>query len=438
MDFYIQKRNYSEALRVRDLIEFDSLNMADKLSFTKNSLKLDYNTEKSNLTENQKNFQAVLEKFGYNKEFSLQVHLDYLKYLEDIREVKLPKRIIERIEKDFEIKNANDPSRAYYLYLKGRQSYGSGYFIEALNYLSESMNLYKKLEMEEEVGNVLNTAVNCFNDNLYFEEAGILAEKVLEIRKKYNSALIGDTYGVLGGIKFKKGDFEKALEHYKESCEILSQNSENNLRTFNYIAKCYIFLKDYDNAKQYLEKSEKLFDIATEKDKSFTHLYKLILAFMKNDSESFRETSLIFQDPKNYFDFDNFPLGWAYTFIAMNSYHKGEIEKGHNQLAQAIKFFMEERYYFEAGYVWLYNLINEPLDYIGKPFEEDPLTIPKFLDYIELHSKLTENFAFFKEKHEDTSNIVKFRDDFLKISSLKNKEDQKKSINELLKKVWLF
>jgi hypothetical protein len=438
MDFHLLKRNYTEANRVKDLIEPQKLNSSDSLLYTRNCLKLKYNTEKNSLIQNQNEFQSVSEKFGYNKEFSLQIHLDYLKYLEDVREVKTPKGIIEKIEKTFDLQKADDDQKAYFYYLKGRQSYGRGHFIEALNFLSTSFDLYKKLGMEEETGNVFNTTVNCYNDNFYFEEAEYLANNALQIRKKYNSAAIGDTYGALGGVKFKKGDFKGALDCYNESYKILSQSSENNLRTFNYIAKCYIFLKDYDNAQQYLEKSEKLFDVATEKDKSFTHLYKLILSFMKNDDENFRQDSLIFHDPKNYFNFDHFPMGWAFTFIALNSYKKGEIEKGHKQLSQAIRFFMEDSYYFEAGYVWLYNLLNEPADYSGKPFEEDPLTFPKFVEYVELHGNLRENFAIFEEKNEETSNIIRFRDGFLQASNIKNKADQKELIIELMKKVWLF
>lgn len=436
---YLKNHQSKEAENKFKVIDNSSLSDDEKILYQKAKLLLNYSNKRTDLAANQEKFRSVAQRYSYNKTILPGIYLDFIKYAEDLREVKPPKQVLEEFENSFSVTNIGEEEKAYFFYLKGRQCYGRGLFIEALNYLNKAEQIYLSLGMEEELANVYNTATNSFTDNLYFEAAETLANKALNIRQKFNSPLIGETYSLLGGIYFKKADFVQAAEYFKTALEKLStiyQPHQLN-RNYNYLAKAYLFAGEPEESKKYLDIAFKALENATEKEKSYTYLYQLILAYSNRDEKTFLQTAAIFQNPQNYFKFDAFAMGWSYTYLTLFHYNKNEIALGHQFLKEAIDFFTGDSYSLEAGLVWCYNLIHTPDDYQGEPFDEREDLMSKLFEYFETYRDLNKNYFVDLLQNKESTVLKEIENKFLEAARLQNRDEMRELLKEILAMVCL-
>lgn len=435
IDSCFSKRKYIEARKIFDTINFSSLLSFEKAVYKRHELKLNYYENKSKDKENKKLFIETLKKYDYNKDILPYLYFDYIKYAEDNRN-RDATEFIKKFENEFIITDVSEDIKAYYFYLKGRNSYYNGFYIEALDLLEKSYNIYHQLKNEDMLASVYNSTANCFSDNLFFEEALFIAEKALKIRMKLKSPLLGETYGLLGNIYFKKTEFDKSVEYYKKSLEFIKEiDKKNYSKTLNYLAKSCIFNKDYSNAANYIAQSKNLLVNENEKNKSFTYLYELLLAYYKNDAESFNSIFRIFANPVNYNNFDKFPLAWAFTYKALFDYNEKDVLSGNKNILNAMNIFNDDRYFFEAGFIWNYYVLNNPNDSSLQVSDRNNNIMIQLIKHLEEYYDLPKKY--FKDLFLELNIDIKprLKDYHSKITKFNKSKNVRSLIKRILKKI---
>lgn len=440
----IRQRDYTTAEKRMSLLDYKILSPNDLFDYRQLNLLLSYKINHSQIVENKKKFLTEKQNYKYDKVKLAIIYMDYIKYLQDIREEKSPSALLKELSDFCQIDFLPADYQAYNYYLLGRYNYGRGFYLSALENFDKAYLIYKTINSrEEEISDVLNSCVNCFNDNFYFEIAEDLAMKALGIREKYHLASSADTFGVLGGLYFKKRDFQNAIKYFEKSYEKLKLTLKPMLlnKTFNYLAKSYMMNQDYDKAQYYLNESFNIIAEATAKEKSFSYLYQLILALKMNNNEMFNSMKKVFQNPENFYSFDKVSLGWAYSFMAEHEYLNGYIKQGHDYLSDAISFFTEDRYFFEAAYIWNYHIIYNEDKVLSDSFIEPVDVLSNFLEYYEAHLNM-DDYQIVKDNTDKKTSIKTLMQDFFELfkeaSSISDKELQKKQVKKMLDLFCLF
>lgn len=115
------------------------------------------------------------------------------------------------------------------------------------------------LEINEELGNELNLTINLTNiSNLYYDlgdydtalEYALKCQPIFE-KYKENSRLVS-IYNTLGDIYFKKNNFEDALKYFSKNRELTEEETQGRSLADSGVGKVYYRLKDFDNARKYL------------------------------------------------------------------------------------------------------------------------------------------------------------------------------------------
>ncbi len=435
LSYQIENRDYKQAEQTRELIKKYTLSSAEKKEFDREELKLFYHLDSESHDSIKARYDVITKTYSYDKSYILSVKLDFIKYLEDNRMFKEVDAEFKLLLENYSEKDIEENS-GYYYYLKGRREYHNGEFVKALDDLYKA---YNNAGDEIFKADILNTSANCFSDTMYLEFAETLAEKAFEIRSKYMPAKKYDTLGLMGYIKFRKGDFENAFEYYSQSLlEQIAMKiplSEMN-RTYNSLAKVCMFLRRYDEALSYLDQGIKDYDLLSSKYKSYSSFYYLLFYYYTNDNELFNSKFKEFADPGNYRTYDKFALGWAFCYKALSEYKHGQILSGNSFLYESINFFTEDRYYVEAIYVWLYSL-----KYSDKknPLNAEPEIFTNFLNFIETYLN-KENFKFldlFPGINTNTE-LEYFYKEFLKLNKPMNKKTLDKIVSGILDKYHLM
>ncbi|MEA3315158.1 MAG: hypothetical protein U9Q30_04825 [Campylobacterota bacterium] len=366
-------------------------------------------------------FNEARNLFKENPNKIKQIYFTYIKYLQNIRDEKEPKKLINEFEAKYPISILERDELSFYYYLKGRGEYARGEFLLALKNLSLAIENTDK-EDEKQLATIYNSATNSFTDNLFFDEAQQLASKALELRDKLKLAETKDSLSLIGGIYFKSGKFKKAYEQFKKV-------DINDSRSFNYLAKCSIMLDYNHKANEYLEQSKTFQD----DKKGFLVLYKFLLLFKEKQFdevlELYKQTIMLPENKKSY---DKFVLGWGFTLVARAYFEEKEYSNGVHNLFIGIDFFVEDRYILEAFYVSLYiyqySLPINDIDRFYSLIDRYNLK-QKFEEYVQKHKNISKEYSdIFGIKKGETNNLKKFYKDTKEINQENYNPDVVKDI----------
>jgi tetratricopeptide (TPR) repeat protein len=330
--------------------------------------------------EKDKIFHEYKEYFKNDPIRLRRVYFEYIKYMQDIRDEKIPKEIIKEFEEKFSLNDMSDEEKSRFFYLKARGLYYRGEFIQALRYFIKAKEYVGK--NEKLLGDIYNSSANIFTDNFYFDEALNLANKALEIREKLALEEIEkDTLSLIGGIYFKKNNLNKALKYFK-------QVNRDDARVYNYLAKTAILRGYFKKANEYIQKSE----ILEEDKKGFLKYVKFLYLFKQNRFDELKE--LFIQEmvlPEKREGLDKIVIGGIYSLMAEAEFLNNNNIEAFKFLYSAIENLDKDNYILESFVVSLY-----PYKY-----EIDKKEIQKFEDYIK-EFNVKEKFLDYIEKHTKT------------------------------------
>lgn len=149
------------------------------------------------------------------------------------------------------------------LYAIGKKSVKTGDFSEALNSVTNSLNIYKDLKDNKSIGKCYNRiatvyyyqgdfakALSNFNHSLnYYEKAGF-------------ENGVSSSINNIGAIYYFLGNYSKALDYYKKA--MLFHEKHNNYlslaATTQNIGNIYLELNDFDNAMKHYQTAKTIYD----------------------------------------------------------------------------------------------------------------------------------------------------------------------------------
>lgn len=130
-----------------------------------------------------------------------------------------------------------------------------GNYTEAINALNKAKQIYGELNDDYGVATANNNLSNAYRRNSQFDlalqscnEAYVIYEKLKNV-----DGLISAIAGMGGIYLEEKKDYKKALNYFKkQESLILPDDIGSKSITYQNIAICYLFMKDYVNATKYL------------------------------------------------------------------------------------------------------------------------------------------------------------------------------------------
>ena len=401
-DFY-KEGKIKEANEIFNSIDKDKLSEFDKKEFIFLNFLLDEE-------KNEDKFKEYVKIFEDNPLKLKEIYFNFIKFLQDKRDEKLPKRFIEEFENRFSLKDLSNKEKSIYFYLKGRGLYYRGEFIDAIRNLKKA----KEYATDEELlSNIYNTTANIFTDNLYFDEALTLANRALEIRKKlYLDEKVNDTLSLIGGIYLKQNKLNKAYESFKE---VKREDSRIN----NYRAKTAILRGFLNKAEEYINKSKK-FDKKDEK--GFLRSIEMFYLFKRNKLEKVKEffkNEFVLPEKREKVD----AIVWGLVYSIMSEVYSLENKKEDvfKALFMGIKNLLEDNYIIEAYYLSLYpykfEMDKKDIEEFNKRISVFNLK-SKLSDYVYRHKEVLSKEAKNFDLEIKSDNLQKFYEDLVNINDV--------------------
>jgi hypothetical protein len=371
--------------RAREI--FESINKKELNEFDRDEYRFLEFLLDENKTEDK--FKEIKEYFKENPVKLKEIYFDFIKYLQDKRDEKLPKHFLEEFESTFSINDLSEKEKSIYFYLKGRNFYYRGEFIDAIRNLKKA----KEYAVDEEMlGNIYNTAANIFTDNFYFDEAFSLADKALQIRKRLHlEEKEKDTLSLIGGIYLKQNRLNKAYEYFKK---VKREDSRIN----NYRAKTAILRGYLNKAYEYIQKAKEYEAMQKEPDKKgFVRGIEMFYLFKKGEFEKAKEFfAREFVLPEKRKGVDAIVWGLVYSILSEIYFKEGKKEDMYKSLFKGIDKLLDDNYVIEAYYLSLYpvkfGMEQKDIDEFNKKISMLNLN-SKLLDYVNRHSEVLKKEA---------------------------------------------
>ena len=338
---FLEEDKIKEAKYVFSEIKIDDLSQFEKDEYR--LLEFILKEEK-----NDEEFYTEVKYFKKNPLMLKKLYFHMIKFSQDKRDEKLPKKLISNFEEDFSIEELSNKEKSIYFYLKGRTLYYRGEFIEAIRNLKQAKNFATD---EILLANIYNTSANIFTDNLYFDEAINLANKALEIRKKlYLEKKLNHTYSLIGGIYLKMNDLENAYKFFKK-VKFKDLDEKEYSRINNYLAKTSILKGDLETAKKHINNAKKYKD-----EKGFTRVIEMLYLFKKGEDikKYFEEEFVLPEKRKNV---DAIVWGSVYAILAESYFKEKKYDDMMISLYRGISYLLEDNYILEAYYLSFYPYI---------------------------------------------------------------------------------
>lgn len=409
----LKEKKYQESIRLLSTCDGDLTTDYDRREAGFLAFYLRLKTGHLDLSQVELDFRAALSKLGDRPDYVKKYYFEYIRFLENIRDFDRPRQLLREFMDRFPMNLLDDSDKVTYYHLLGRAEYARGDYLRALKDFSAAL-MHAAPEDREERAKILNSSVNCFGDNLFFEEALWMAEQASELRTLLNLPENLETMSCIAGIKSRQNKHCEALEILKQvdiqSGSLCLSPSEQN-RLNNYLAKCLVFMGEYQQAELYLEKAE-----AAGDQKGFSRQIRLLMLLKQGDfaklENSFNEVFILPENHDIKTGFDRFVLGWAYTFMGEASLMQCQYKDAVLYLNDAMAFFLSDKYVLEAKYAsllaWSYCL---PEPYVeGFRKLREGLELDRLYDeYIKKHSLIAEDYFRYydpkSEKNHEQSNL---------------------------------
>jgi len=405
-DFYEQKK-YTSSKNILAKIDTEALSEFDKLEY----LLLKFKLLASKTYVEFKKCQDLFVNFPSKEK---ELYFAYIKYLEDKREEKSPKRVIQEFEKKYDLESLSKQEKSLYYYLKGRAEYERGEFLLALKYLALAKE-NTAIDDEKFLANIYNTTANCFTDNLFFDEALELGQKALNIREELQIVQKYESVSLIAGVYLKANEPHKAYEKYEESLALLEGNNDDKKsveRLYNYLARSSLLLGHTDKAREYLALAKKVND----NDRGFVTLIELLFSYIEKDYDKmmqiYKETFFFLDIKKKY---DKFVLAWGYTLLARSCIEQKKEEEGIEYLYRATDFFVEDLYILEAYYIsmyiYSYNISTEYMNTYNELISSFEIK-RKMKEYVLKHQNIVKDYyEIFGVSNTKKCNLKEFYDE---------------------------
>jgi tetratricopeptide (TPR) repeat protein len=134
---------------------------------------------------------------------------------------------------------------------------------------------------------------------------------------------------------------------------------------------------------------------------------------------------------ENHKQYDNFALGWGYSYMALAAFEQKQYKDGIIFLSDAITFFLDDLYILEAAYLSLYlYAYSVPSKYIKmfRKLEGSFSLITRLGVYVQKHVHIAEKYAKIFELSNSESKLQKFYDDIKDINDNNYNPDEIKLI----------
>ncbi len=425
-----EDKKYPEAFQLLISINGNQLSIEEqkRLALLNFSLLL-----KNSNKRNDKLFEKNVSKFAEEPSQVKLFYFEYIKFCENIRDTNAPRKLLKEFEDKYPISILSKDELAIYAYLKARGEYGRGEFLTALKYFDKSLKNVDKKDTKF-LATIYNSSVNSFTDNLFFDEANLIANRALDIRNLLNLPEKQESVSCLGGIAFKNANFADAYEKFKEAEKLSEQftlTSRDKNRLFNYIAKSAVMLENFNVVDEYLEKAE-VFGDALGFCKSI-RLLSLLKQKKYNEMNELYKSSIML--PENHKKYDNFVLGWGYTYMAQAAFEQKKYRDGIIYLSDSVDFFLDDLYVLEATYISLLLYSNSvPKVHINTFRKLKPIysIMNQFENYVQKHSVISEKYNETFEIENSSSILQNFYDDIKDIDDNNyNPDDVKNTLNSI-------
>lgn len=200
-----------------------------------------------------------------------------------------------------------------------------GYYEQALDVLVEALNIAKQQDNFEALGKLYSETASLYRSLNQYDLAIEYSLKSIEVDEQNNGnqkfiynkkQRLANLYSDLGNYAFAKDIYEEIIPYYNKTIFIDAKVSSY----LNYAA-ALIELNDFDKAKDYLEKCEKIFrGFHNEELHAFYHL---IYGNYHNENKNFIKAELFYKNALGNFNkhLDNYPksLNTYLTFLANNN-----------------------------------------------------------------------------------------------------------------------
>ena len=392
----LKDKKYQESFRLLSSIDNKLISEKDRREADFLSFSLRLKSGIGDLSQVDLEFRAALEKLGDRPEYVKKYYFEYIRFLENSRDFQRPSKLLKEFQEKYPLNLLDEPEKVTFYHLRGRAEYARGDYLRALKQLTTALT-HTDPEDRENRAKLFNSSVNCFGDNLFFDEAMWIAEQASELRSLLNLPENMETLSCLAGLKTKQNKHDEALEilrkvEVQSSAFCLTQVEHNRLN--NYLAKSLIFLGDYEQAGMYLKKAE-----AAGDPKGFSRQIRLLMYLKQKDftglEKLFNEVFILPENQNLNSGFDRFVLGWAYTIMAEASLIQQQYRDAVLYLNDAIAFFLSDKYVLEAKFatllIWSYRL-PEPYAASFRRLRDGMDLEKQFDEYVKKHSFIAESY----------------------------------------------
>ena len=404
------ERKYAEVAELLCELQREELTVAEKELMIPISLDMELRRANCQMNELENCFLQYLKLHEKHPTLSKKGYFHMIRAMEDCRDMQAPRRLLEEFETKYPLSLLMPDERSHYNYHKARTEYGRGEFIGALELLDKAQqDVSDEPALEAAIETV---AANILSDNLFFEPARKLVEKALHTRRQLGLVDTFESQGCLAGIEFKEGRFEEAragFEEYARLAQKVPLSGDERNRLHNYLAKSAIMVGDTDSAQWHLKDAFEAGDRL-----GFSASLQLLL-HLRNGLHDvlagfFSRTLML---PENHRRYDNFALGWGYSFAAVSAFEQESWEDGVFHLGRAVDFFQRDLYFMEAAWIlrhlWEYPLPDESLKLFGRVCSAEKV-LDDFSAYVEKHRGLPDRSdVLLSEWGGTTMNVPKDR-----------------------------
>lgn len=246
-------RYHTEARKI-----FESANDRKKIALTIRYIGQDY-ADGGNYPEALKYFSIALEMYtrmgdrrnmAYMHNFLSWVYHHQGNHLEASKSNYSALQLFEETGDEQAIATTLADIAADYIYLGNRE--------EALSYFLKSIETYKSYGDMHNVAYTYNTLGSTYRLMGNFAEAQKCHSLALSQGMEMNNPnIMADAYDGLADVSIDQHDYRRALSDYLASVELLKKwsNKKDMARVYCKVGACYMYLKKYENARDYFDKT---------------------------------------------------------------------------------------------------------------------------------------------------------------------------------------
>ena len=265
-------------------------------------------------------------------------------------------------------KNQTDREKADFLLNRGIGFYNLNNYTEALNYLNESLQIYKNIEDKKNIARCLNNIGNVYNNLGNYDKALDYHLQSLRIDEELDDKIgITSSLNNIGNVYQNINASEKALEYYLKALQLTYEIDDKHAiaTALNNVGNVHLSQGDFERALEFYNKSLKIKELIDDKFGMANSFNNIGIAFqgLKNSKKALE----YYQKSLNLMG----ELGDSYG-IASSLYHLGILYLELQNITKALSFLeralnkaksINDEYLKMSCYKALSEIYNEKRNY---------------------------------------------------------------------------